>query len=80
MTTTDTLMVRILSSKPKKEVLVEIVPGDTATAVLEKAGLDANDYMLMMPGNQNDYAPGDSVWESAPDGGKLHVVPSSTAC
>ena len=78
MTDTQTKHIRIVSSRPSKEVAVEITRDDTASSVLEKAGLNASDYMLMKPGDQADYAPTDLVFDTVPEGGKLHVIPNST--
>jgi hypothetical protein len=75
---TSTKLVTIVSSRPRKEVPVEMTPQDTAAAVLEKAGLNPNDNMLMKPGDQADYGPTDLPFEDVPNGGKLHVVPHST--
>ena len=69
-------LISIVSSRPPKEVAVEVTPNDTAADILEKAGLDPQD-MLMKPGDQADYAPTDLPFETIPDGGKLHVVPQS---
>jgi hypothetical protein len=71
-------LVTIVSSRPRKEVPVEILPQDTAAAVLEKAGLEPNSSMLMKPGDEVDYGPTDLPFNEVPDGGKLHVVPHST--
>lgn len=76
--TTTTKLIRIVSSRPPKEVAVEITPDDTASSVLEKAGLNANDNMLMKPGDQADYGPTELVFDTVPEGGKLHVIPNST--
>lgn len=70
--------IRIVSSRPPKEVIVEITPDDTASSILEKADLNPNDYMLMKPGDKADYAPTEMVFETVPEGGKLHVIQSST--
>lgn len=75
---TSTKTIRIVSSRPPKEAIVEITSDDTASAVLEKAGLNPNDYMLMKPGDKADYAPTEMVFDTVPDGGKLHVIQSST--
>ena len=73
----ETKLVHIVSSRPLRDVPVEITPQDTASAVLEKAGLSPND-MLMKPGDQADFGPTDLPFNEVPDGGKLHVVPQST--
>jgi hypothetical protein len=78
MTTTETKLVHIVCSRPLKDVPVEVYAEDTAAAVLEKAGLNSGDYMLMKPGDQADYGPTDLPFADVPDGGKLHVVPHST--
>jgi hypothetical protein len=78
MTATETKLVHVVSSRPRKEVPVEITAQDTASDVLEKAGLNAADQMLMKPGDQADYAPTDLPFKDVPEGGKLHVVPLST--
>ena len=77
MTTTQTKMIHVVSSRPLKDVTIEIVPEDTAASILEKADLDPNS-LLMKPGDQADYGPTDLPFPDVPDGGKLHVVPSST--
>jgi hypothetical protein len=73
-----TKLVRIVCSRPLKEVPVEVGPDDTASDVLEKAGLNAGDYMLMKPGDTADFEPIEPVFHEVEDGGKLHVVPHST--
>lgn len=77
-TLTSTKNIRIVSSRPPKEAIVEITPDDTASSVLEKAGLNAGDNMLMKPGDQADYGPTELVFDTVPEGGKLHVIPNST--
>ena len=77
-TSIQTKLVYIVCSRPLKEVPVEANPQDTAAAILEKAGLNAADFMLMKPGDQADYGPTDLPFADIPDGGKLHVVPHST--
>lgn len=69
--------VQIVSSRPPKQVTVEVNPDDTASAVLEKAGLDPNGSWLMKPGDQADYAPTEIPFGDVSDGGKLHVIPNS---
>ena len=78
MTTTQTKLITIVCSRPLKEVPVEVGPQDTASDVLEKAGLNSNDHMLMKPGDQADYGPTEMPFGDLSDGGKLHVVPHST--
>ena len=73
-----TKLVNIVSSRPLKQVPVEIGPEDTAADVLDRAGLDAQDHMLMKPGDQADYGPTELPFDDVPDGGKLHTVPHST--
>jgi hypothetical protein len=74
--TVQTKLVHIVSSRPPKDVAVEICPQDTASDVLERAGLSPND-MLMKPGDQADYSPTDLPFNDVPDGAKLHVVAHS---
>jgi hypothetical protein len=76
--TNQTKMIHIVCSRPLKDVPVELAPQDTASDILEKAGLASDDYMLMQPGDQSDYNPTDLPFHDIPDGGKLHVVPHST--
>lgn len=78
MTYIETKTITVVSSRPLKEVPVEIVPQDTASDILEKAGLNARDHMLMRPGDQAEYGPTDLPYSEVPNGGKLHVVPHST--
>jgi hypothetical protein len=75
---TQTKLIEIVCSRPLKTVSVEIDPHDTASDVLEKAGLNAEDHMLMKPGDQADYGPTEVPFHDVADGGKLHVVPHST--
>ncbi len=77
-TDTQIKTVKIVSTRPRKEVTVDVAPEDTASAVLEKAGLDPNDQMLMMPGDKADFEPTEAVYPQVSEGGKLHVVPQST--
>lgn len=72
----ETKSLTIVSSRPRRECAVEIGPGDTAAAILTKAGLDPND-LLMKPGDQEDYSPTDLPFDSVSNGSKLHVVPAS---
>ncbi len=76
MIATQTKTITISSSKPTKEILVEILPDDTAAAILEKAGLSPRD-MLMKPSGQEEYPPTSLPFADVTDGGKLHVVPFS---
>ena len=76
--TDQTKLIDIVCSRPLKKVSVEVSPQDTASDVLEKAGLSSRDYMLMKPGDQADYDPTELPFDDIPDGGKLHVVPHST--
>ena len=69
--------IRIVSSRPRQEIAVELTPNDTASSVLEKANLDPND-LLMKPGDQREYEPTEAPFDDVPDGGKLHVVPHSS--
>jgi hypothetical protein len=78
-TITVTKQVHIVCYRPLKDVGVRVAPYDTAAAVLEKAGLEANDYMLMRPGDQADYGPTDLPFKDCPDGGKLHCMPNRAA-
>ena len=79
MTATATKLIQVVSSKPPKTVLVEVEPTDTASAILQKAGIDPNDGMLMKPGDQDAYNNTDLPFGDLPEaGGKCHVVPQST--
>jgi hypothetical protein len=76
--TTTTKLIRIVCSRPRKDVSVEVLPDDTASAVLEKAGLDPNDYVLIQPGDQADYEPTACIYSDISDGCKLHTIQQST--
>ena len=79
MSAAATKLIQVVSSRPPKTVLVEIEPGDTASSILQKAGLDPNDGMLMKPGDQDAYNNTDLPYDDLPvSGGKVHVVPQST--
>ena len=69
--------IRIVSSRPPKEAMVEISPDDTASVVLEKAGLDPNGSWLMKPGDRAEYEPTELPFNDVSDEGKLHVIPNS---
>jgi hypothetical protein len=74
----DTKRVRIVDpNQPQNDRMVEVVPQDSASDVLRKAGLDPSDYFLMNPSTQQAFELTDSVAPSAVDGGKLHVVMQS---
>ena len=77
-TTLQTKLIHIVSSRPLKDMTVEIGPDCSAGDVLEKAGFNPVDYMLMRPGDLADYGPTELPFDEVPDGGKLHVVPHST--
>ena len=79
MTTTTTKLVQVVSSRPPKTVLVEVEATDTASAIMQRAGLDPNDGMLMKPGDTDAYGNTDLPFDDLPaSGGKVHVVPQST--
>ena len=70
--------VRLVCSRPRKEFTVDVTPDETASSLLEKAGLNANDYIMLKPGDQSDFQPADAVWGEAVDGGKFHIVTQSS--
>lgn len=69
--------VHLVSSRPRRDVQVQISPTDTASAVLEKAGLDVNDHYLIKPGDQTEFGMDETIYDSVSDNGKLNVVPQS---
>jgi hypothetical protein len=77
MISTTVKRVTIVSTRPRKEVVVEVSPQDTASDVLEKAGL-APDDLLMQPGDQADFEPTSLPFDAVPDGGKLHALKQSS--
>ena len=76
-TTTETKSIRIVCTRPRREKIVEVSSDDTASAVMEKAGLNPNDYILMKSGDEDEFNLGDQVHGEVSSGGKLHVVPQS---
>ena len=70
--------VRLVCSRPRKEFTIEVAPDDTASSLLEKAGLNADDYIILKPGDQSDFQPAEAIWKEAVDGGKFHIVPQSS--
>ncbi|HLV88696.1 MAG TPA: hypothetical protein VKV39_17050 [Candidatus Sulfotelmatobacter sp.] len=73
--TDQTKQITLVSSRPPQAQTVAIAPWDTATAVLERAGLDSHD-LLMRPGNESDFEPTDRPFGSLLDFTTLQVVPA----
>jgi len=69
--------VLVVSPRASQGTSVTIAPQDTASDILEKAGLSPRD-MLLKPGAEAEFAPTDLPFEEVPDGAKLYVVPAST--
>lgn len=73
----DTKTVHLVSSRPRKDIQVTVGPTDTATDVLQRAGLDPNDQFIIKPGDQTEFGMDEPVFPHVADGGKLNVVPQS---
>lgn len=71
--TDQTKQVTLVSSRPPQSRTVAIRPDDTASMVLERAGLDPMD-MLLRPGDQDEFAPTELPFGEIPNQGKLHAV------
>jgi hypothetical protein len=74
----DTKTVHLVSSRPRRDVQVQIGPTDTATDVLTRAGLSPNDSYIINPGNQAEFKMDELVHPAVSDGAKLNVVPQSS--
>ncbi len=74
---TATKSIQIVSSRPPKDLNVELAPEDTVSAILERVGLDPNQYWLMRPGDQAEYELSEMPYSDVSDGEKLHIIPNS---
>ena len=75
---TDCKKIRVVCSKPRTDVEVEVYASDTASDVLVKAGLNPDDIILMRPGDQQDFALTEPVFDQVAANSKLHAVPDAT--
>ena len=76
-TSTETKTIIVASLRPLKQEHVEITPEDTASAILERAQFDPNEYQLLRPMDQDVFELQEQVFPSVADGSKLHVVAES---
>ena len=73
----ETKTVHLVSSRPRLDLQVQVSPTDTASTVLNNAGLDPNDHYIIKPGDQTEFGLDETVYQHVSDGGKLNVVPQS---
>lgn len=76
--TTDCKQIYVACSRPRIKTQVQVAPSDTASDVLGKAGLNADDYVLLKPADMADFSPTEAVFPEISDGIKLHAVPDCT--
>lgn len=76
-TLTNSKTVHLVSSRPRRDVQVQISPVDTASDVLSRAGLEPNDHYIIKPNDQAEIGMDETVFPHVSDGGKLNVVPQS---
>jgi hypothetical protein len=69
--------VRLVLTRPRKEIPVAISPEDTASTALQKAGLDPNDYYVLKPSDQTEFGMAEPIFNHVEEGGKLHATPQS---
>ncbi|MBI4454743.1 MAG: hypothetical protein HY644_02465 [Acidobacteria bacterium] len=71
--------IRVSCDVPERTVdNIEVRPDTSASQILEKAGLDPSQYVLLKKGNNGSYSKGDFPYKDITvDGEKLHATASS---